>query len=62
MQGLGAHGDSFLAAISLESTFCYTNLSEQWAQRVDFWNQVSLERSKGTSTVPRFCLGKTEVF
>ena len=26
-----------------------------------FWNQVSMERLKGTSTVPRFCLGKTEV-
>ena len=26
-----------------------------------FWSQVSMERRNRTSTVPRFCLGKTEV-
>ena len=27
----------------------------------EFWNQVGLDRANRTSTVPRFCLGKTEV-
>ena len=61
MQGLRAHSDSFLAAMCLE---CYVLL--QYCKRAKgtkgrFWSQVSMERHKVTSTVPRFCLGKTEV-
>ena len=61
MQGIGAHSDSFLAAVWLE---CYAFLhyfERARGTKGGFWNQVSLERANRTSTVPRFCIGKTEV-
>ena len=62
MQGIGAHSDSFLAAVWLE---CYAFLhyfERARGTKGGFWNQVGLERVNRTSTVPRLCLGKTELF
>ena len=58
MQGLIAHSDSFLAAMWLE---CYV-FERARGTKGGFWSQVSMERANGSSTVPRFCLRKTEVF
>ena len=62
MQGLGAHRDSFLAAIWLECYVLLHYLKRARRPKGGFWNQVSMERAKVSSTVPRFCLRKTEVF
>ena len=62
MQGLRAHSDSFLAAIWLECYVLLHYFERATGTKGGFWNQVSMDRTKGTSTVPRFCLGKTEVF
>ena len=62
MQGLRAHSDSFLAAMWLE---CYALLhyfERARGTKGGFWSHVSMEPHNRTSTVPRFCLGKTEVF
>ena len=61
MQGLRAHSDSFLAAIWLECYVLLHYFERARATKDRFWSQVSMERDKGTSTLPRFCLGKTEV-
>ena len=61
MQGLGALSDSLLAAIWLE---CYVFLhyfERAKGTKGGFWNQVSMGTRNRTATVPRFCLGKTEV-
>ena len=44
------------------ATFCYTILSERGGTKGGFGSHVSMEPHNRTSTVPRFCLGKTEVF
>ena len=62
MQGLRAHMDSFLAAMLLECYVLLHYFERARGTKGGFWSQVSMERPKGTSTVPRFCLGKTEVF
>ena len=62
MQGLRAHSDSFLAAMCLECYVLLHYFERARATKGGFWSQVSMERDKGSSTVPRFCLGKTEVF
>ena len=62
MQSLRAQSDNFLAAIWLE---CYVLLhcfDRAGGTKGGFWSQVSMDRTKVSSTVPRFCLGKTEVF
>ena len=62
MQGLRAHSDSFLAAMWLE---CYVLLhycERARATKDGFWSHVSMEPHNRTSTVPRFCLEKTELF
>ena len=61
MQGLRAHNDSFLAAMWLECYVLLHYFERARATKDGFWSQVSMERDKGSSTVPRFCLGKTEV-
>ena len=61
MQGLRAHSDSFLAAMCRNATFCYTILSEQGGTKGGSGSHVSMEPHNRTSTVPRFCLWKTEV-
>ena len=60
MQGLRAHSDSFLAAMWLECYVLLHYFERARATMDEFWSQVSMEPSKGTSTLPRFCLGKTE--
>ena len=62
MQGLRAHSDSFLVAMWLECYVLLHYFERARATKGGFWNQVSMEPPKGTSTVPRFCLGKTKVF
>ena len=62
MQGLGAHGDSFLAAIWLECYVLLHYFERARGTKGGFWSQVSMERANGSSTVPRFCLGKSEFF
>ena len=61
MQGLRAHSDSFLAAMCLECYVLLHYFERARGTKGGFWSQVSMEPSKGSSTVPRFCLGKTEV-
>ena len=61
MQGLGAHKNSFLAAIWLECYVLLHYFERARATKGGFWSQVSMDRTKVTSTVPRFCLGKSEV-
>ena len=54
MQGIGAHSDSFLAAVWLE---CYAFLhyfERARGPKGGFWNQVSLAARSRTSTVPQF--------
>ena len=62
MQGLRAHSDSFLATIWLECYVLLHYFEGARATKGGFWSQISMERPKVSSTVPRFCLGKTEVF
>ena len=61
MQGLRAHSDSFLAAMWLECYVLLHYFERARGTKGGFWNQVGLERANRTSTVPRFCRGKTEV-
>ena len=62
MQGLRAHSDSFLAGMLLECYVLLHYFERAMATKGGFWSQVSMKWNKGSSTVPRFCLGKTEVF
>ena len=62
MQGLRAHSDSFLAAIWLECYVLLHYVERARGTKGGFWNKVGLERANRTSTVPRLCLGKTELF
>ena len=62
MQGRRAHSDSFLAAMWLECYVLLHNFEQARATKGGFWSQVSVERDNRSSTVPRFCLGKTDVF
>ena len=62
MQGLRAHSDSFLAAMWLECYVLLHYFERARGTKGGFWNQVGLERANRTSTVPRFCLWKTDVF
>ena len=62
MQGLGAHSDSFLAAIWLECYVLLHYFKRAMGTKGGFWSQISMERANGSSTVPRFCLWKTDVF
>ena len=61
MQCLGAHSDSFLVAVGLECYVLLHHFERARGTKGGFWTQVSLERPNRTSTVPRFCLGKTKV-
>ena len=61
MQGLRAHSDSFLAAMRLECYVLLHYFERGRGPQGGFWGQVSLDRTNRPSTVPRFCLGKTEV-
>ena len=62
MQGPRAHSDSFLAAMCLECYVLLHYFERARGTKGGFWSQVSMERDNGSSTVPRFCRGKTEVF
>ena len=62
MQGLRAHSDSFLAAMCLECYVLLHYFERARATKGGFWSQVSMERANGSSTVPRFCLGKAKAF
>ena len=62
MQGIIAHSDSFLAAMWLECYVLLHYFERARGTKGGFWSQVSMEPSKGSSTVPRFCLRKTDVF
>ena len=61
MQGLRAHSDSFLAAMWLECYVLLHYFERARGTKGGFCSQVSMEPGDRTSTVPRFCLGKTEV-
>ena len=61
MQGLRAHSDSFLAAMWLECYVLLQYFERARATKDGFWSHVSMEPHNRTSTVPRFCVGKTEV-
>ena len=61
VQGLRAHSDSFLATIWLECYVLLHYFERARGTKGGFWSQVSMERLNRTSTVPGFCLGKTEV-
>ena len=61
MQGLRAHSDSFLAAMCLECYVLLHYFERARGPKDAFWGRVSMETFNGSSTVPRFCLGKTEV-
>ena len=62
MQGLRAQSDSFLAAMWLECYVLLHYFERARATKDGFWSQVSMEPHNRTSTVPRFCRGKTEFF
>ena len=62
LQGIGAHKIVFLAAIWLECYVLLHYFERARGTKGGFWNQVGLERANRTSTVPRFCFGKTKVF
>ena len=62
MQGLGAHSDSFLAAMWLECYVLLHYFERARDTKSGFGNQVSREPPNGSSTVPRFRLRKTKVF
>ena len=62
MQGLRAQSDSFLAAMWLECYVLLHYFERARATKVGFWSHVSMEPHNRTSTVPRFCRGKSEVF
>ena len=62
MQGLRAHSDSFLAAMWLECYVLLHYVERARATKDGFWSQVSMGTRNRSSTVPRFCLGKTDVF
>ena len=62
MQGLRAHSDSFLAAMWLECYVLLHYFERARGTKGGFGSHVSMEPHNRTSTVPRFCLGKTEVF
>ena len=62
MQGLRAHSDSFLAAMWLECYVLLHYFERARGPKGGFWNQVSMHLANGSSTVPRFCRRKTEVF
>ena len=62
MQGLRAHSDSFLAAIWLDCYVLLHYFERARGTKGGFGSQVSMEPLNGSSTVPRFCLEKTEVF
>ena len=53
--------DSFLAAMWLECYVLLHYFERARGPKGGFWNQVKLRCHKVPSTVPRFCLGKTEV-
>ena len=61
MQGLRAHSDSFLGTMWLECYVLLHYFERARATQGGFWSQVCMERHNRSSTVPRFCLGKTEV-
>ena len=61
MQGLRAHSDSFLAAILLECYVLLHYFERARGTKGGCWNQVSMERTKAPSTVPRLFLQKTEL-
>ena len=61
MQGLRAHSDSFLATIWLECYVLLHYFERARAKKGGCWSQVSMDRVNRTSTVPRFCRGKSEV-
>ena len=61
MQGLRAHSDSFLAAMCWNATCLLHYFERAKGTKDGFWSQVSMDRTKVPSTVPRVCLGKTEV-
>ena len=62
MQGLRAHSDSFLAAMCLECYVLLHYVERARATKGGFWSHISMHLANRTSTVPRFCRGKTEVF
>ena len=62
MQGLRAHSDSFLAAMWLECYVLLHYFERARATKDGFWSHVSMEPHNRTSTVPRFCIGKTAFF
>ena len=59
IQGIEANENSFLAAIWLECYVLLHYFDRARGTKDGFWNQVGLERANRTSTVPRFCRGKT---
>ena len=61
MQGIGAHKKGFLAAMWLECYVLLHYFERARGTKGGFWSQGSMEHRKRSSTVPRFCLGKTEV-
>ena len=61
MQGLRAHSDSFLAAIWLECYVLLHYFERARGTKGGFLSQVSMDRTNGPSTIPRFCIGKTKV-
>ena len=62
LQALGAHKNSFLAAIWLECYVLLHYFEGAKGPNGGVGGQVSMERDNRSSTVPRFCLGKTDVF
>ena len=62
MQGLRALSDSFLAAMWLECYVLLHYFERARATKGGFWSHTSMHLANRNSTVPRFCLGKTEVF
>ena len=58
MQGLGAHGDSFLAAIWLEWYVLLHYFERARGTKGGFWNQVSLDLAKGADWHPNLASSK----
>ena len=54
-------GFHWAASILLECYVLLHYFERARATKGGFWSQVSMERPNRPSTVPRFCLGKTEV-
>ena len=61
MQGIGAHKNCILVALWLEYYVLLHYFERGRGPQGGFWGQVSMGTRKVSSTVPRFCLGKTEV-